>query len=86
MFISAQSYGAILLLLGIIRRWPSASYHKAPVTPTLCLAMQIKLFPMPPVFKSRVVLPVFDALPEETPEEEEYYDRRNAGNRTILFQ
>lgn len=53
MFISAQSYGAILLLLGIIR--PSAPCHKAPVTPTLCLAMQIKLLQMPPVFKSHVI-------------------------------
>jgi hypothetical protein len=44
-FISAQSYGAILLLLGIISGWPSASCCKAPVTPTLCLVMQIKLFP-----------------------------------------
>ena len=53
----SQSYGVILLLLGIIRRWPrtSASHLKAPVTPTLCLAMQIKLFPIPSVFKSHVI-------------------------------
>ena len=31
-------------------------------------------------------LSVVDASPEETPEEEKYDDRSNAGNRTVLFE
>lgn len=70
-----------MLLLGIIRRWPAASCHKVPVTPMLCLAMQIKLFPIP-----QCDLSVVDASPKETPEEEKYDDRRNACNRAVLFE
>jgi hypothetical protein len=85
-FISAQSYGAILLLLGIISGWSSASCCKAPVTPALCLAMQIKLFPNATCVQELRDLIVAESSPEEAPEEEKYDDRRNACDRTVLFQ
>jgi hypothetical protein len=84
-FISAQNYGAILLLLGIISGWPSASCFKAPVTPTLSLAMQIKLFPNAICVQELRDLFVAESSPEEAPEEEKYDNRGNTRDRTVLL-
>lgn len=48
--------------------------------------MQIKLFPIPPVFGEPCDLSVVDASPEETPEEEKEDYRSDAGNRAVLFE
>jgi hypothetical protein len=84
-FISAQGR-KIILLLGIIRRRSSASYYSAPVTPTLCLAIQIKLFSNATSVEAPRDLFVAKCSPEEAPEEEKNNDRRNTGHGTVLLE
>lgn len=76
-----------MLLLGIIETWPpSTACCEAPCTPALCVAVQIQTHSMPLVSKAPCDRSIMCHLPKEAPEEEQYDDRGNAGDRAVLLQ